>query len=301
MNDIHRITVLKGGWSPEREISLQSGEHVASVLRNGGFEVYEIDVKKDLLYLTNELYKSNPDYIYNALHGIGGEDGIIQGILEVFGKPYSTGNVLSSAICFNKQICKTLVKASGVKIVPGYCITPLDIKDINTHNGINIDYPFIIKPSSNGSSIGVFLISNELDLSVLKSNNWEYGNEIIIEEYISGKEFTVAVMDNKVIGALEINSHNSFYDFESKYSGDTSIHISNYDLDKNIEDIMFKSAELAYKACHCSGMARIDFRYDGKDMYFLEINTQPGMTVNSLVPDILKNKNMSFIEDCCLL
>ena len=256
MSNIERIVVLKGGWSSEREISLQSGAHVASLFRESGFDVYEIDVKKDLLYITQELYKANPDYIYNALHGIGGEDGVIQGILEVFGKPYSNSNVLSSSICFNKQICKTIVKASGVNVVSGYYITSSDIKNMNTINGINIDYPFVIKPSCNGS-----------------------------------------IVDGKAIGALEIVLNNNiFYDFKAKYNNGESKHIANYNLDKEMETKMFKMAETSYTACKCNGLARIDFRYDGNDIYFLEINTQPGMTSTSLVPDILRNSNIQFID-----
>ena len=299
MASIHRITVLKGGWSPEREISLQSGTHVAELLRESGFEVYEIDVKKDLLYITQELYKSNPDYIYNTLHGIGGEDGVIQGILEVFGKPYSNSNVLSSAICFDKQICKTIVKESGVNIIPGICIDSQNIKYFNIGNFIGINYPFVIKPNCNGSSVGAFIISNEEELRKIKSMDWNYSNEIIIEKYIAGREFTVAVNNGKVIGALEIvsNNNNNFYDFNAKYSDGGSNHISKYILDEDTEHKMFKMAENAYKACKCSGIARIDFRYDGNDMYFLEINTQPGMTSKSLVPDILKNNSLSFINN----
>ncbi len=296
MDSIHKIAILEGGWSPEREISLQSGHNVAKILKENGFKVYEIDVKKNLLYLTQELYKSNPDYIYNALHGIGGEDGVIQGILELFGKPYSNSNTLSSSICFNKQICKTIVQANGVNTIFGYCICPSCIKDINTSNGINISYPFIIKPSCNGSSVGVFLIFNEEDLNNVKCTNWQYGNEVIVEQYIYGREFTVTVVNGKVIGALEIISKNKFYDFNSKYSNGGSKHILNYDLDSIIESKMFKMAETAYKSCKCSGIARIDFKCDNKDIYFLEINTQPGMTSTSLVPDILRSKNISFID-----
>ena len=290
MNNIHKITVLKGGWSPEREISLQSGENVANLLRESGFDVYEIDVKKDLLYLTNELYKSNPDYIYNVLHGVGGEDGVIQGILEIFGKPYSNSSVLSSAICFDKQICKTIVKANGVNVINGYCIQSLEIKNIKAK------YPFVIKASCNGSSVGVFLIFNEEDFNKVKSIDWQYGNEVIVEEYINGREFTVAVINGKAIGAIEIVSSNNknFYDFKSKYSNGGSTHISNYNLEKKMEDKMFCMAEIAYKSCKCNGIARVDFRYNNKDVYFLEINTQPGMTSKSLIPDILRNKNIKF-------
>lgn len=298
MASIRKITVLKGGWSPEREISLQSGDHISNLLRESGFEVYEIDVKKNLLYITQELYKSDPDYIYNTLHGIGGEDGVIQGILEVFGKPYSSSNVLSSAICFDKQICKIIVKASGVNIIPGICIDSQNIKSSSISDFIGISYPFVIKPNCNGSSIGVFILYNEEDFNKIKSIDWNYSNEVIIEKYIAGREFTVAVSNGKVIGALEIvpNNNNNFYDFNAKYSDDGSYHISKYILDKDTENNMFRMAETAYKVCKCSGIARIDFRYDGNDMYFLEINTQPGMTSNSLVPDILRNNNLSLIN-----
>ena len=278
MINIKRITVLKGGWSPEREISLQSGAYIASILRDNGFEVYEIDVRKDLLYLTQELYKSNPDYIYNALHGIGGEDGVIQGILEIFGKPYSNSNVLSSSICFDKQICKTIVKANGVNTIEGYCIDSSNIKYINNNidkntsgidvlntciqnkdNIINMEYPFVIKPACNGSSVGVFLIFNEEDLNKIKLIDWQCGNEVIIEKYIKGREFTVAVINDKAIGALEIVSKNKFYDFDSKYSEGGSKHMSNYILDKETENNMFRMAEIAYKACKCKGIARYIF------------------------------------------
>ena len=295
MLKISKITVLEGGWSPEREISLQSGKYIASLLREGGFEVYELDVKKDLSYLTQELYKSDPDYIYNALHGIGGEDGVIQGILEVFGKLYSNSNVLSSAVCFDKQICKTLVKASGVNVVPGNCISAAYIDHIKPED-FGLDYQFVMKPTCNGSSIGVFIIYNEEELNKIKRNGWPYSNEIIIEKYISGREFTVAVIDGNALGALEILAQNKFYDFDSKYKEGGSQHVSNYALDKETENKMFEMAQKAYKACKCTGIARVDLRYDGKEMYFLEINTQPGMTSKSLVPDILKNKNISFTE-----
>ncbi|MBQ9441341.1 MAG: D-alanine--D-alanine ligase [Alphaproteobacteria bacterium] len=295
MFKVRKITVLEGGWSPEREISLQSGQYIASLLRKGGFDVYELDVKKDLAYITQALYKSDPDYIYNALHGIGGEDGVIQGILEIFGKPYSNSNVLSSALCFDKQICKMLVKASGVNVVPGNCIHVSGINNVKPEE-FNLDYPFVMKPACNGSSIGVFIIYNEEELNKIKENGWAYGSEIIIEQYISGRELTVLVMDGQAIGALEILPINKFYDFDSKYKEGGSQHVSNYDLDTETETKMFEMSQNAYKACKCTGIARVDLRYDGKEIYFLEINTQPGMTSKSLVPDIFKNKNLSFVD-----
>ena len=291
--NIKRITVLKGGWSSERSISLLSGNNVAKILRGIGFEVYEIDVKKDLKYLTEELYKSKPDFIYNALHGIGGEDGTIQGILEVFGIPYSNSGVLSSAIGFDKSICKILAKDAGINTIPGYCIRSSEIKNINK-SGVKLNYPFIIKPACNGSSVGVFLISDENDLVKVQSTPWEYGDRILVERYIKGREFTVVVIDNKVKGAIEIEFQNQFYDYESKYNAGKSSHILTFQLNNTIKNKMFEMAEQIYAACLCRGIARVDFRYDGEQVYFLEINTQPGMTEKSLVPDVLRNNNIEF-------
>lgn len=288
-----KIAVLYGGWSPEREISIKSGKNISGILLKLGYEVFEIDVKKDLKYLTNELYKVNPDFIFNTLHGIGGEDGIIQGVLDIFGKPYSNSGVLSSAISFDKSICKSIVKHKGVRVIDGLEIKSSDIPVINTNTSLKFDYPFVIKPASNGSSVGVFIIQNEEDLKKLKNQSWSFGPKVLIEKYIKGREFTILVLNGKAIGAVEITYKNQFYDFESKYDIGGSTHIANYKLDEAVKSEMFKMSEQAFSACECKGIARIDFRYDGDKVYFLEINTQPGMTDLSLVPDIAKFHNIS--------
>lgn len=283
-----KIAVLYGGWNPEREVSTRSGKNISKILSKLGHEIFEIDVKKDLRYLTDELYKANPDFVFNTLHGIGGEDGVLQGLLEIFGKPYSNSNVLSSAICFDKAICKSIVKHKGVRVIEGTEIRSTDIQDINTSENLKFDYPFVIKPASNGSSVGVFIIFNESDLDNLKKQPWSFGEKVIIEKYIKGREFTILVLNGKAVGAVEITYKNQFYDFESKYDIGGSAHISDYKLDKSVISEMFKMSELAFAACECRGDARVDFRYDNEKVYFLEINTQPGMTDQSLVPDIAK-------------
>ena len=296
MMNIKRITVLLGGWSSEREISINSGRNVSKALCDMGYEVYELDVKKDLKYLTDELYKFNPDFIFNILHGTGGEDGVIQGVLDFFGVPYSNSGVLGSAVCFDKAICKNIVKSKGVRVIDGFEITPKDIKDINTSKGVQMAYPFVVKPAANGSSVGVFLIFSENDLNNLKNTAWTFGSKVMVEKYIKGREFTVLVVDGKATGAVEITYKNKMYDFESKYEIGGSCHISSYEMNEFSMKEMFKMAELVFEGCDCRGVARADFRYDEENVYFLEMNTQPGMTELSLAPDIARFNGISFEE-----
>ena len=291
---IKKITVLMGGWSAEREISLNSGKNVSEALTKMGYDVYEIDVKKDLKYLSDELYKSKPDFVFNVLHGTGGEDGVIQGILELFGVPYSNSGVLASALAFDKSICKKIANADGVRVIEGFDITPSDIQKINVQTGIQVEYPFVVKPAANGSSVGVFLIFNDDDLNNLKKTDWTFGDRVMIEKYIKGREFTVLVIDGKTIGAVEITYKNKLYDFESKYEIGGSCHISSFEMNESNVTEMFDMAEKVFNACYCKGAARADFRYDNKHIYFMEINTQPGMTELSLAPDIARFNGLSF-------
>ncbi|MDR1034880.1 MAG: D-alanine--D-alanine ligase [Holosporales bacterium] len=284
-----RITVLKGGWSSERDISLKSAAFVSEQLRKLGHKIYELDIpSKNLRYITDQLYDSAPDFIFNALHGYGGEDGVIQGVLEVFGVPYNTTGVLGSAISFHKSVCKNIVSFHGVKVIDGYDIPAKEIYNINRPGGIKMDYPFIVKPAENGSSIGVSLITSTCDLANFMNLEWTHGQDIVVERYIEGREFSVLIMKGRVIGAVEIISRNRFYDYNSKYDENGSTHLCNFDLDKKTKEKMYKMAVKAFNTCHCRGISRADFKYDGTDVYFLELNTQPGMTEASLVPDIAK-------------
>lgn len=279
-----KIVVLWGGWSSEREVSIASGRNVANVLRKMGYEVIEIDVRKDLRYLTEKLYEAKPDFIFNMLHGFGGEDGVIQGILDIFGTPYSGCNVLSSAICFDKAICKKIVKNSGVRVVDGFETTVSQLPEAIKY----INYPFVVKPAQNGSSVGLFIILGDEDWAKLQNTEWTFGEKIIVEKYIKGREFTVCVFDGKVLGSLEITFQNMAYDYKSKYEAGASAHIPDFTMDNKSMKEMYEMSEVAFKACDCSGLVRMDYRYDGDKVYFLEINTQPGTTNNSLVPDIAR-------------
>ena len=289
---MNKIAVLFGGWSDERKISILSGKNVSKALKEMGYEVAEIDVKKDLRYITEELYKADPEFIFNILHGNGGEDGIIQGVLDIFGVPYSNSNVLSSAICFDKAICKGIVKSAGVRVVDGFETDPNHIKEIKD----KISYPFVVKPAANGSSVGLFTIFGDEDWNNLLNTPWRFGNKIIVEKYILGREFTICVLDGKALGAIEIKFNHKTYDYEAKYNVGESFHVSDYEMDEKSRNEMLRMSEMAYIACGCSGTARMDFRYDGEKVYFLEANTQPGMTELSLVPDIAKFSGITFTE-----
>ncbi|MDR1333165.1 MAG: D-alanine--D-alanine ligase [Holosporales bacterium] len=288
-----RVAVLLGGWSSEREVSLNSGKNVAKVLRGLGYEIAEIDVQKDLRHFTDALYNFKPDFVFNILHGSGGEDGIVQGVLEMYGVPYSGSSVLGSALTFNKSVCKKLARFSGIRVADWIDIKASEIPDINTKSGKNVPFPFIVKPSANGSSVGVYLIFGEDDLSKLKEVDWTFGDDVMLEKYIPGREFTVMALNGKTVGGLEIRSKAEFYDYSSKYDVGGSVHIPNFEVDKSVKQELYSVTGTAYDICHCSGVARADFRYDGENVYFLEINTQPGMTELSLVPDIARANGIS--------
>jgi D-alanine-D-alanine ligase len=288
---VKKIVVLKGGWSSERAVSLLSGKNVADTFRNLNYEVFEIDVKKDLRFIVDALYKADPDYIFNALHGSGGEDGVIQGMLEIFGKPYSGSGVLSSSVCFNKCITKTMVQSVGI-ITPKYIeMQRTDIQRMDPANP-PFQYPFVIKPSENGSSVGVTIVKSADTLASFQKTEWTYGEDILLEKYITGREFTVLVVNQKAIGSTEITYKSEFYSYDSKYNANESQHVHDYTMPSDDVYAMHEAAEKACLVCRCKGTSRVDFIYDGLCAYFLEINTQPGMTNVSLVPDIAKYKNI---------
>jgi D-alanine--D-alanine ligase len=206
---------------------------------------------------------------------------------------HSGSGVLGSSIAFHKPTCKRLAKSAGVRVIDG---AEFHMDEIARLNARSSEYPFIIKPASNGSSVGVYLISNEDDLKSFKESDWTYGSEIMIEKYIAGREFTVLVIDGTAIGAVEITHKNTIYDYVSKYDEGGSVHMSSFEIDDRALREMYEMSESVFKACYCSGLARVDFRFDGKDPYFMEINTQPGMTSLSLVPDIAKANGLSLSD-----
>ena len=289
-----KITVLMGGMSAEREVSLDSGKACAKALNELGFDVTSLDAKDDFI---EKLIKNRPDKVFNALHGKFGEDGSIQGLLEHLKIPYTHSGILSSAVAMDKLTSKKIFKDAKIN-TPKYLV----VKNLEDFKNSKIGYPCVIKPNDEGSSVGVYIF-NELKksnedtiISLLKKYNF-----LILEKYIPGREIQVAVMGSKSLGAIEIIPTRSFYDYEAKYSSSAKtkhiIPVSMNELDyKKILDMSLE----AHNILGCRGVTRSDFRYNESDkenkIYILEVNTQPGMTNLSLVPEIANYHGISFNE-----
>jgi len=295
---------LVGGWSAERQVSLEKGKHVESALREAGYSVDVIDVSKDIAALIARL-SPKPDVVFNNLYGQGGEDGTIQSVLEMLEIPYTHSSVKASAVGMDKPLCKYIAQSLGVQ-TPKSIVVPL--KDVSTQT--EVPYPFVVKPTAEGSSVGVCLIHDKKTLDALDFENWAFGEDVLVEAYIPGKELTVAVLDGRAQAVTEIVSQTSFFDYEAKYH-DTRTELV---LPAKISDEIYKMsldyAERVYNEIGCAGLARCDFRYDETvdnlddgitGLYFLEINTQPGLTAESIGPSQVIYNGMSFVELCSLL
>ena len=289
-----KVIVLMGGISAERDVSLDSGKACAKALAEIGFEVTSLDAKDDFI---EKLIKNKPDKVFNALHGRFGEDGSIQGLLEHLKIPYTHSGILSSAIAMDKLISKKIFKDAKISS-PDYQV----IKTLEDFQSSEIGYPCVVKPNNEGSSVGVYIFNEpkksdeDTIVSLLKKYNF-----LILEKYIPGREIQVAVMGSKALGGIEIVPTRSFYDYEAKYSANAKtkhiipVKINEADY-KKILDIALQ----AHNILSCRGVTRSDFRYNESDkfnkIYILEVNTQPGMTSLSLVPEIANYCGISFNE-----
>jgi D-alanine-D-alanine ligase len=285
-----------GGWSPEREVSLSSGRECAKALRERGYRVRVVDVDGDLGGLVRAL-EPRPDVIFNALHGVGGEDGTIQGVLDMLGVPYTHSGVLASALAMHKPSAKRLFGAAGLPIVDGLVARPAALLDRDP-----LPTPFVIKPVNQGSTVGVRIVRVGDNSWREEVENWRFGDEILIERYIPGRELTAAVLGDRALGVCEIIPRSSdFYDYAAKYSPGGSEHLTPAPLPAKDYEYALEVALAAHRALGCRGVSRADFRYDdtgsaGARLYLLEINTQPGMTPTSLVPDIARHAGICFDE-----
>lgn len=284
------VAVLKGGWSAEREVSLNSGAACAKALRELGYKVTEIDVKPDI---ASVLEKTKPDVVFNALHGRFGEDGTIQGLLEILQIPYTHSGVLASAIAMDKPMAKKIFEAAGLQCPKGVIATKEELLKAEP-----MKRPYVIKPANEGSSVGVHIITPEdnrtLDL-ILAADRWPLA-AYLIEEYIPGRELTVAVLNNKPLGVTELKPDTGFYDYEHKYTAGKTAHICPAPLTSAEYHKVMEIGLKAHQALGCRGLTRSDIRYDGKAFYLLEINTQPGMTALSLSPEIAAHAGIHFNE-----
>ena len=284
------VAVLMGGLSPEREVSLVSGAACADALERLGAKVTRVDAGRDVAEV---LAKLRPDVCFNALHGEWGEDGCVQGVLETLAIPYTHSGVLASALAMDKAKSKAVLAAAGC-VVPGGGL-------FNRHEAARehvMAPPYVVKPNAQGSSVGVFLVFEGANgpPQELVAPSWTFGEEVMIEPYIAGKELAVAVMDGKALTVTEIVPRTGFYDYDAKYVEGGSKHVVPAPMPDHAFDKALRMAELAHAALGCQGVTRSDFRYDdvNDDLVLLEVNTQPGMTPTSLVPEQAAHTGVSF-------
>jgi D-alanine-D-alanine ligase len=278
------VAVLMGGLSNERSVSLSSAQFCAGALRNAGYRVTEVDVGYDIAERLREL---KPDVAFNALHGPYGEDGTIQGVLEFLRIPYTHSGVLASALAMNKHQAKMMLKAAGIPVTDHVIANRAEVARSHV-----MPTPYVIKPIADGSSVGVFVVKADQSHppQELLREDWNAGEEVMVERYIPGRDLTCAVMGDVALGVTEIVTDFSFYNFEAKYAVGGSNHILPAQLQPKIYDKVQKMALKAHAALGCRGVTRTDFRFNDKagpdgELVCLEINTQPGMTATSLAPE----------------
>jgi D-alanine-D-alanine ligase len=290
-----RVAVVMGGWSPEREVSLSSGVECAKALVDRGYKVRVIDVGRDLPEFLRAL-EPRPDVIFNALHGVGGEDGTIQGIFEMLGIPYTHSGVLASALAMHKPTAKELFARAGLPIVEGVVASREELQSRDP-----LPAPFVVKPTNQGSTVGVRIVRAGDNSWQEEVRSWRFGDDILVERYIPGRELSVAVMGERAIGVCEILAPGGFYDYTAKYAPGGSEHLVPAPLPPNDYEFALDVALRAHRALGCRGVSRADLRYDDTPgdcgrLYLLEVNTQPGMTPTSLVPDIARHDGIGFDE-----
>lgn len=290
---LKHVAVLMGGWSAEREISLRSGKACGDALEAQGYRVTRVDVERNVAEV---LARLKPDVAFNVLHGRPGEDGTIQGILEILRIPYTHSGVLASALAMDKPVAKVVMAAAGVPVPEGVVVSRTEAAKAHV-----IKPPYVIKPPAEGSSVGVFIVQPDhaCPPQELSRPDWPYGEQVLVERYVAGLELTCAVMGEEALGVIEIEPTTRFYDYESKYAPGGSRHILPARISPNIYQRARNLALTAHRALGCRGVSRADFRFDSRsdaDLFCLEVNTQPGMTEMSLVPELAAHAGLSFGE-----
>ncbi len=287
------VAVLMGGWSAEREVSLRSGQACADALNRLGYRVSKIDVTREIAAV---LTAAKPDIALNVLHGRPGEDGTLQGLLEILGIPYSHSGVLASALAMRKDYAKTLFRAAGVPVAQDLLAPRIEAAKRHL-----MPPPYVIKPIAEGSSVGVFIVTeaHPHPPQELYRDDWPFGDTVMIERYIPGKELTCAVLGDCALDVIEIVPATRFYDYEAKYAAGGSKHLLPALILPNVYQEVRRLTLAAHNALGCRGVSRADFRYDDRgtgELVCLEVNTQPGMTETSLVPELAAYAGITFDE-----
>ncbi len=284
------VALLFGGLSSEREVSLVSGKACGAALERLGARVTYVDAGRDLAQVLTQL---KPDVCFNALHGAWGEDGCVQGVLETLNLPYTHSGVLASALAMDKAKAKAVLAAAGVTVPGGGLFNRLEAAKDHV-----MAPPYVVKPNSEGSSVGVFIVHEGANRppQELSSPTWTFGEEVMIEPYIRGKELAVGVMAGVAMTVTDIVPTSGFYDFEAKYGEGGSVHVIPAEIPTHVFEKAMKMSELAHAALGCQGVTRSDLRYDDINdiLVLLEVNTQPGMTPTSLVPEQAAMKGVDF-------
>jgi len=287
------VAVLMGGWSAEREISLRSGQACAAALARLGYRVTPIDAGRDVATVLGSL---KPDVALNVLHGRPGEDGTLQGVLEILGIPYSHSGVLASALAMQKDFAKALFRTAGVPVAEDIVASRFEAGRRHL-----MPPPYVVKPIAEGSSVGVFIVTEDHPHppQELYRDDWPFGDKVMVERYIPGKELTCAVYDDRPLDVIEIVPATRFYDYEAKYAAGGSKHLLPAPILPNVYQEARRLTLAAHSALGCRGVSRADFRYDDRGtgkLVCLEVNTQPGMTETSLVPELAAYAGITFDE-----
>ncbi len=284
-----KIAVLMGGWSAEREISLMTGKAVLQALKEEEYKVIGIDLAKNIV---EKLKKHRIDFVFLALHGPIGEDGRIQGLLEILGIPYTGSGPLASALAMNKIYAKQIFSQAGIPTPPWIVVDRLQVTGYRLQG---LKLPVVVKPVAQGSAIGVSIVKKKEGLSSAIKKAKKLDKEVLIEEYIPGKEITVGILGEKTLPIIEIIPKTNFYDYQAKYAPGGSEHLIPARLEKRVAERTARIALEAHQALGCRAYSRVDLRVDGKGQsWVLEINTIPGMTKMSLLPDAARAMGISF-------
>lgn len=292
-----KVAVLYGGTSSERPVSLVSGNAAISALREKGHEVTPVDVGADIAVTIQALKSAAPDVVFNALHGPKGEDGAIQGVLEWMGLPYTHSGIRASAVAMDKGATRMLLAAAGLPIAEGRIITPEELAEADP-----LPVPYVVKPVAEGSSVGVEIIRQGDNRRAEIAKNWRFGKEALVETFVPGRELTAGVMGDRALAVTDILPAETaaFYDFEAKYKAGGSRHVVPAELPESVTERALDYALRAHQILGCSGASRTDFRYDDETdtLIVLEVNTQPGMTPTSLLPEQAAYCGISYPDLC---
>jgi D-alanine-D-alanine ligase len=293
-----RVAVLFGGISAEREVSLASGAQCIAALREAGFEVAPIEVGADLAATIGAITAAKPDAVFNTLHGRFGEDGCIQGVLDWMQIPYTGSGIRASAIAMDKPAAKTLLAAAGIPLASHLLVTPEELESADP-----MPRPFVVKPPNEGSSVGVTILHEGDNRRSVIAREWRHGPRIMVESYVPGRELTVAVLGDRALAVTEITTDLQFYDYDAKYADGGSRHAIPAPVHPDIARQAMEVAVAAHRALGCRGVSRADFRYDDTAgepgrLVLLEVNTQPGMTRTSLVPEQAAHVGIPFPALC---